>query len=120
MFKTLSSQIIQEETVIIDSKYDYQYVNKSGKIQIHRGINKITNYHLNEFSKHCRLKGGENFRLIIEKQYNLIILTVLKIVDWWEVLQDPMIEQLGDCSFYLNSSRLFEEDSLIRNIYYIH
>jgi hypothetical protein len=42
------------------------------------------------------------------------------MVDWWEVLQDPMIEQLGDCSFYLNSSRLFEEDSLSSNTYYIH
>jgi hypothetical protein len=42
------------------------------------------------------------------------------MIDWWEVLQDPMIEQLGDCSFYLNSSKLFEEDSLSRNTYYIN
>jgi hypothetical protein len=31
-----------------------------------------------------------------------------------------MIEQLCDCSFYLNWDRLFEEDSLSRNTYYIH
>jgi hypothetical protein len=70
--------------------------------------------------KHCRLKGGQNFRIIIEEQYNLIILTVFKMIDWWGVLQDPEVEQLGDCSFYLNSSRLFEQDSLCRNTYYIH
>jgi hypothetical protein len=42
------------------------------------------------------------------------------MIDWWEVLQDPEIEQLSDCSFYLNSSRLFEDDSLSTNVYYIH
>jgi hypothetical protein len=42
------------------------------------------------------------------------------MIDWWEVLQDPTIEQLGDCSFYLNSSRLFEQDTLSKNTYYIH
>jgi hypothetical protein len=120
MFKRLSNQIIPEEAVINDSKYDCQYVNKSWKIQIHKGIDKIAKHHLNEFSKHCRLKGGEKFRLIIEEQYNLIVLTVFKMIDWWEVLQDPMIEQLSDCSFYLNLSRLFVDDSLSRNSYYIH
>jgi hypothetical protein len=78
------------------------------------------NYQLKEFSKHCRLKGGQNFRVVIEEQYNLIILTVFKMIDCWEVLQDPAIEQLRDCSYYLNSSRLFEEDSLSNNVYYIH
>jgi hypothetical protein len=81
-FKKLSNQIIQEEAIIIDSKYDCQYVNKNSKIQIHKGINKIMNHQLKEFSKHCRLKGGQNFRLIIEEQHNLIILTVFKMVDW--------------------------------------
>jgi hypothetical protein len=31
-----------------------------------------------------------------------------------------MIEQLGNCSFYLNSSRLFDDDSLSKNVYYKH
>jgi hypothetical protein len=87
---------------------------------MHKGINRIMNHQLYEFSKRCRLKGGENFRELIEEQYNLIILTVFKMIDWWEVLQDPVIEQLGDCCFYLNSSRLFEDDSLSKNTYYIH
>jgi hypothetical protein len=42
------------------------------------------------------------------------------MIDWWEVLQNPMIEQLGDCSFYINSSRLFEQGTLSKNTYYIH
>jgi hypothetical protein len=42
------------------------------------------------------------------------------MIDWWEVLRDQVIEQLGYCSFYLNSSRLFEDDSLSKNVYYIH
>jgi hypothetical protein len=67
-----------------------------------------------------QIKGGENFRIIIEEQYNLIVLTVFKMINWWEVLQDPVIEQLGDCSFYLNSCRLFEVDSLSKNVYYIN
>jgi hypothetical protein len=88
----LRNQIIQEDAVIIDSKSDCQYVNKSGKIQIHKGINKVVNHQLKEFSKHCRLKGGQNFQLVIEEQYNLIILMIFKIIDWWEVLQNPVIE----------------------------
>jgi hypothetical protein len=63
-----------------------------------------------------RIEIGEDFRIIIEEQYNLIVLTVFKMIDWWEVLQDSVIEQLGDCSFYLNSSRLFEDDSLSKNV----
>jgi hypothetical protein len=54
---------------------------------------------LYKFHKRSRLKGGANFGVIIEEQYNVIILTVFKMVDWWEVLQDPMIEQLGDAVF---------------------
>jgi hypothetical protein len=42
------------------------------------------------------------------------------MIDWWEVLQDPVIQQLGDCSFYLNSIRIFENDTLSKNVYYIH
>jgi hypothetical protein len=37
-----------------------------------------------------------------------------------EILQVPVIKQLGDYSFYLNSSRLFEDDSMSKNVYYIH
>jgi hypothetical protein len=100
LFKMFNNQITREEAVIIDSKYDCQYVNKSWKIQIHKGINKILNHQLKEFSKHCRLKGGQKFRIVIEEKYNLIILTVFKMIDRWEVLKDPAIEQLGDCSYY--------------------
>jgi hypothetical protein len=90
-FKTFSNQITQEDAIVIDSKYDCHYVQNNDKIQIHRGINKIMKSQLKSFSKYCRLKGGQNFRIIIEEQYNLIIFTVFKMIDWWEVLQEPII-----------------------------
>jgi hypothetical protein len=67
-FKTLRNQIIQEDGIIIDSKYDCQYIQNENKIKIHKGINKIMKHQI--FSKHCRLKGGQNFRIVIEEQYN--------------------------------------------------
>jgi hypothetical protein len=81
LFRTISNHSIQKEAVIIDSKYDCQYNNNLIKIHIHKGVNRIMNHQIHEFSKRCRLKGGENFRIIIEDQYNLIVLTVFKMID---------------------------------------
>jgi hypothetical protein len=75
---------MQKEAVIIDSKYDCQYNNNLITIHIHKGINRFMNHQIYKFSKHCRLKGGGNFRIIIEEQYNLIVLTVFKMIDWWK------------------------------------
>jgi hypothetical protein len=83
LFRTMNNQSIQEEAVIIDSKYDCQYSNNLKKIHIHKGVNRIMNNQIHEFSKRCRIKDEENFRIIIKEQYNLIVLTVFKMIDWW-------------------------------------
>jgi hypothetical protein len=40
--------------------------------------------------------------------------------DWKEIIQNPMLNSLKDCCFYLNSNRLYENDTLGKNTYYIH
>jgi hypothetical protein len=79
-FMTFRNQINQEDGIIIDSIYDCQFSQNKSKISIHKGINKIRNSQI--FPK-CILKGGQNFRIMIEEQYNLIVLTVFIMTDWW-------------------------------------
>jgi hypothetical protein len=69
---------------------------------------------------YSKLFGGEDFRIIIEEEHNLIILTVTQMIEWKEILENHNLYNLQDCNFYLNSSRLYVNDNLGNGIYYIH
>jgi hypothetical protein len=109
--------------IIIDSNFEFIIIISKTKFIIRKGINIFrSSNQLYSTVIRCNrsLKGGENYRIVIEEQYNLIILTVLQMTEWKEILEDPMLYTLQDCSFYINSDRLYENDLRSKNIYYIH
>jgi hypothetical protein len=117
-FKPINNLIIQKELIIIDSNYNCLYYDHSFKVYISKGINrfekfrKLYNSLIGKKLWQHSLMGREKFRIIIEDEYNLIVLTVFQMTDWREILQSHSLFLRKDYSFYLNSDRLHENNTL--------